>query len=159
MPSFFSAAFPLIEKAHGLPVGVIDAVIEQESSGDPQACRYEPAYFERYIRGVAPSSLRGFWPLRASEDTERIGRATSWGLMQIMGQTARELGYELSFFTGLCVPTIGVEFGARCLGEKLRLYGNIADALSAYNAGSPRQSNRVTYVDPILRRMQEAATV
>lgn len=157
MPSYSFRAFPDVEDANGLPAGVLDAVIQQESGGVPDANRYEPKFFERYIRGVSKADLRGVWPGNASEDTERYGRATSWGLMQVLGQVARELGYDRTFFTSLCSnPVLGVQFGARHLAAKLKKYGNLPDALSAYNAGKPIGGNRARYVQPILDRMEAA---
>jgi len=148
----------MTETAYGLPAGVLDAIIMQESAGDPSACRYEPGFFDRYINGVNASLLGGVWPLRSSDSTERIGRATSWGLMQIMGQTARELGFEAPFFPLLCSQAgLGVDYGARHLKALLGRYG-LEDALSAYNAGVPTTLNRASYVAPILARMKGASS-
>jgi len=159
VPTYFSQSFTLVEDAHGLPAGVLDAVIQHESGGDPNAFRFEPDFYARYIRGVGQSLLGGSWPLAASDETERMGRGTSWGLMQVMGQVAREQGFDLPFFPALCsVPGLGVEFGARQLAAKLRAYGNLPDALSAYNAGQPTLFNRSSYVEPILARMKGAAS-
>ncbi len=155
MVAYFSTAFPSIEAAYNLPTGVLDAVISQESGGNPLAMRFEQGFFDRYIKGVDAGLLGGKWPIYASDATERIGRATSWGLMQVMGQTARELGFEGAFFSLLCAnPGIGVDFGARCLRSKLNKWPDLGDALSAYNSGKPTDSNRSTYVSPILKRME-----
>lgn len=142
------------EKEFGLPAGVLGAVIAQESSGNPYATRYEPGFFAKYIEFRPRVKLGGTWPSGVSEDTERHGRATSWGLMQIIGQTAREMGFEGIYFTELSEPALGVRFGAKLLKRKLEVYGpDLSQAISAYNAGTPTSSNIETYVRPIMNRM------
>ena len=63
---------------HSLDAALICAIVEQESAWDPHAIRYEPAFRSRY---VAPLGL---------PPTEEVARSISWGLMQVMGQVARE---------------------------------------------------------------------
>jgi hypothetical protein len=55
-----------------------------------QAIRYEPAFRTRY---VAPLGL---------PPTEEVARSISWGLMQVMGQVAREHGFAGKFLSALC---------------------------------------------------------
>lgn len=142
------------EKEFDLPAGVLGAVIAQESSGNPYATRYEPDFFAKYIEFRPRVKLGGTWPAAVTEDTERHGRATSWGLMQVMGQVARELGFEGNYFTELSEPSVGVRFGAMFLKRKLDVYGpDLSQALSAYNGGTPTSSNIETYVRPIMNRM------
>lgn len=137
---------------HDLPAAVIRAIITVESSGDPWAARYEPAFFTRYV------AARGHrvWP-GCSRDTEERLRATSFGLMQVMGQTAREHGFEGPFLTALCDPALGVEYGCRVLRAKLNRYvGDMDSALAAYNAGSARRNTdgafrNQGYVDKVKR--------
>lgn len=144
-----------IEQAYDLPAGVLDAVIAQESAGNPDAYRFEPGFYEHYIKGVNPAQLGGHWPIEVSADTERFARSFSWGLMQVMGQVAREMGFAgSSFATFARCPEIGVDFGARHLKAMLNRYGSLPDALSAYNAGHPISGNVQSYVNPILERMK-----
>lgn len=65
-----------------LDPALVCAVIEEESSWDTYAMRYEPFFRERYVR-----------PLKLTS-TEEIARSVSWGLMQVMGQVAREHGFK-----------------------------------------------------------------
>lgn len=119
--------------------------------------RFEPLFYQTYI-GVKPlTSLPGTREKGASEMTERQGRATSFGLCQVMGELARELGFTGPFLSQLCDPVIGVHYAALHLGNKLEKYGNLEDALSAYNAGAPTSTNRQNYVQPIIERMRNAA--
>ena len=76
-------------ETHALWPELVCAIVEQESSWNPWALRYEPEFYEKY---VAPQIARG-----AIDDvTESRARAFSWGLMQVMGQAARER-YEQHF--------------------------------------------------------------
>ena len=110
---------------HSLDPALVCAVIEQESSWDPHAIRYEPAFRMRY---VAPLHL----PL-----TEEIARSISWGLMQVMGQVAREHGFSEKFLSALCDPAAGIEIGVTVLCAKFAAAGeDAARALQLWNGGS-----------------------
>ncbi|HEV2298289.1 MAG TPA: transglycosylase SLT domain-containing protein [Candidatus Acidoferrales bacterium] len=93
---------------HGLAPEIVCAVCEQESSWNPWAIRYEPAFRQRY---VAPLGL---------PPTEEIARSMSWGLMQVMGETAREAGFGEKFLSALADPATGLEFGCIVLAGKFR---------------------------------------
>ena len=121
---------------HGLPIPLVQAIVQVESGGNPWACRYESAFYQRY---VADRGHR-VWP-GCSRDTEERLRATSFGLMQIMGQTARELGFNEIFLTGLCDSVQGLNWGCRHLARQVQRYnGNLESAVAAYNAGSARRA-------------------
>lgn len=123
--------------AHGLPVRLVSAVVGVESGGDACAFRYEPKFFERYIRGNP--QVRAVRP--CSLETERTAQATSWGLMQVMGATARGLGYQGAFLSELTRPEVGLEYGCRLLAKlaKRREEGHgWPGVVAAYNAGSVR---------------------
>ena len=110
---------------HELDPALVCAVVEQESAWDPHAIRYEPAFRARYISplGLAP--------------TEEIARSISWGLMQVMGQVARELGFAGNFLSALCDPGIGLDTGCIALAAKLsRADGNVSRALALWNGGA-----------------------
>ncbi len=69
--------------------------------------------------------------------TEAYTRAMSWGLMQVMGQVAREFGFKESSLAELCEPAAGVEFGCRILAVRLaRAKGDVPAALQAWNGGA-----------------------
>jgi len=86
---------------------LVCAVVEQESAWDVHAIRYEPAFRTRY---VAPLGL---------PPTEEIARSISWGLMQVMGQVAREHGYQGKFLSALCEPAAGLDIGCAVLAARL----------------------------------------
>src|ERR1700684_3916974 len=75
------------------------AVVEQESAWDAHAIRYEPGFRARY---VAPLNLPA---------TEEVARSISWGLMQVMGQVAREHGFQRPFLSARGDSSAGLAFG------------------------------------------------
>lgn len=94
---------------HALHPALICAVVEQESAWNSFAMRYEPAFRARY---VAPLGL----PI-----TEEVARSISWGLMQVMGQVARENGFDGKFLSALCDPAAGLDCGCRVLAAKITI--------------------------------------
>src|ERR1700733_1687017 len=90
LPPEIVALARAIASAHGLDPALVCAVVEQESAWDANAIRYEPAFRARY---VAPLNL---------PPTEEIARSISWGLMQVMGQVAREHGFQRPSLSALC---------------------------------------------------------
>ena len=121
---------------HQLYPELVCAVVDEESSWNPWALRYEPAFRSRY---VAPLGL---------PPTEEVSRATSWGLMQVMGQVAREVGFTGKFLSELCDPATGVEIGCVVLAHKIAAAeGNVAKALLLWNGGA-----NPNYPDEVLTR-------
>ena len=93
---------------HSLDPALVCAIVEQESAWDPHAIRYEPAFRTRY---VAPLGL---------PPTEEVARSISWGLMQVMGQVAREHGFTAQSLAALCDPATGLAIGCAVFAAKLR---------------------------------------
>jgi len=106
---------------HAVPPALALSVAYWESGCDPTRTRYEPHV--------------ALWPsVRSHPPAERKFRATSFGLFQVLGVTARSMGY-----TGtpeqFRQPAINAEYGIRYLAAKHQQYGNWSDALAAYNGG------------------------
>ncbi len=134
-------------EAHQLDAALICAVCEQESAWNPWAIRYEPAFFTRYI---APQLAAG-----QITNTEAQARAFSWGLMQVMGQVAREHNFGTSSpanttsLVQLCNPAFGLEIGCRVFAAKLSAaHGDVARALQLWNGGG-----NPNYAAEVLARM------
>jgi soluble lytic murein transglycosylase-like protein len=127
---------------YGLDPALVCAVCEHESSWNTFAIRYEPGFFHRYIE-----------PQRGLTPTEAYSRAFSYGLMQVMGQVARELGYSGRFVSSLLDPEIGLDFGckklARCAAQS---GGSVHDALQRYNGGA--DSNYAPTVMALISKYQ-----
>jgi soluble lytic murein transglycosylase-like protein len=110
---------------HALDPALVCAVVEQESAWDAHAIRYEPGFRTRY---VAPLGL---------PPTEEVARSISWGLMQVMGQVAREHGFSGKFLSALCDPAAGLDIGCAVLATKLSAAGgNLARSLELWNGGA-----------------------
>lgn len=96
-------------RQYNVPEEWIRAVIETESSWNPNAYRYE----------------------------ERIKDA-SYGLMQVLGRTAIGLGFEGDVYQDLYNPAVNIDLGTRDLAELIRAYGSdFRRVYSAYNSGKP----------------------
>ena len=114
--------------AHSLDPALVCAVVEQESSWNPWAIRYEPLFFAKY---VAP-----LYTNNKVSASEAYARGFSWGLMQVMGQVARENGYAEPFLSSLCDPADALEIGCRVLRKKFdTAAGDTTRALLAWNGG------------------------
>jgi soluble lytic murein transglycosylase-like protein len=123
--------------AHELDPALVCAVVEQESAWDTHAIRYEPGFRTRY---VAPLGL---------PPTEEVARSISWGLMQVMGQVAREHGFGGKFLSALCDPAAGLDIGCAVLDAKLSSADSqIARALELWNGGA-----NADYASQVLARV------
>lgn len=87
--------------AHSLDARLVTAIVQQESAGKTDAFRFEPLFWARYLAKL---------PDYKNADPRRV--SSSYGLMQLMYVTAKELGYaqEPEY---LFVPSIGLEWGCR----------------------------------------------
>ena len=113
-----------IASEHGLDPALVCAVVEQESAWDAYAIRYEPGFRARY---VATLEL---------PPTEEIARSISWGLLQVMGQVAREHGFQGHFLSALSDPAVGLAIGCAVLAAKLATGGgNVPRGLVLWNGG------------------------
>jgi len=118
---------------------LVCAIIEQESNWNAWAMRFEPMFLAHYIKPALPEA----------PTTGEIARATSWGLMQVMGQVALEFGFQGKFYTELCDPSTGIFFGCRKLAKCMESRGDVKAALLMWNGGgSP------SYPDQVLARMK-----
>ena len=94
-----------------VPIGMVLAIIEAESTGNPKAYRGEAALHDGSI-----------------------------GLMQILLATARGMGYtgisgDPANLNGLFYPQTNIHYGVKYLTDLWARLGNAADVASAYNGG------------------------
>jgi soluble lytic murein transglycosylase-like protein len=121
-----------IAARHALDSSLVCAVIEQESAWNTHAIRYEPAFFAKYVAPVFTNNR-----VQPPTNTEACSRAISWGLMQVMGQSAREAGFTGQFLSELCDPAAGIEVGCQVFSQRLRIAdGSELLALQLWNGGS-----------------------
>lgn len=142
---------------YGLESSLVFSIAYKESlSSAPSlidgifASRYEPEFFDRYIFN---KKLNGYVPKYISLKTEGRHRATSWGLMQIMGNTARELGYAKPTLTSLILPWRNVNLGCKLIASNIARYGKF-DGIRKYN-GSITNDNTKLYAEDIYKIEQE----
>ncbi len=140
---------PLIEAAaarHGLDPLLVAALVQQESAGpytlpdgsaNPYAIRVERGFWRRY--GAAMIRMARRSPSKSDDRWMKYPdvAASSYGLGQIMYQTALERGFAGKFPTELCAPEVGLEFACRHLAWCFKTQGNRTDgALKKYNGSS-----------------------
>lgn len=144
----------IVSTARGaqVPPELALGIIEIESGGDRYAAKINPTYPYTMMQAKRPAGC--------SVDVERLFQKTAWGLMQVMGATARELGFD-GWLSELVVPETNVRLGIEFLGRKMSQYferDGIEGVVAAYNGGAPRRRPdgkfvNQTYVD----RVMEAA--
>ena len=135
---------------------IVACVILQESNGDPLANRFEQALFDA-LSPLGREKLSGWRPAAVEMPnllTEKINRACSWGLMQVLGETARWLcRLNNPYLTCLIDPEVGIAAGCRVLEYYLRMqHGDINKALAQYNSGNPKSQAGTNYARRIMTR-------
>lgn len=74
---------------------LVASIIYQESGGDENAYRVEEAFYDRYLKNKKAKELSGYVPnFPPTLTSEKRARAVSYGAMQVMGETARMMGYK-----------------------------------------------------------------
>ncbi len=132
--------------AQALDPALVCAVVEQESGWNPWAMRYEPAFFTKY---VAP-----LYTNNKVSATEAYARGFSWGLMQVMGQVAREAGFDAVFLSALCDPEQGLAVGCKVLRKKFdAMAGDTTRARARCSPGT------AALIRPTPRRSSPAARI
>ncbi len=135
-----------------IPPALVLGIIDVESSGDAAAARINPMYV-----WTMPQAKR---PALCTQDTETIFQKVAWGLMQIMGATARETGFD-GWLPELTVPETNIRVGTAYLGVLMSRHmarHGIDGVVAAYNAGAPRKRAdgkwiNQGYVDRVTRAM------
>ena len=141
-----------------VPKTIFLAMIMQESKGNAFAMRYEPKFYDWLQRKITSEEISPY-AKHASRFTELKARATSFGPMQVMGQTARQMGFKGVFLTELTNPEVGLYWGMLYYYQQHQKHGTIEAALAAYNAGTPRVNVQgkflnQDYVDSVLANKQ-----
>ena len=111
----YDKIFCLMSRKYSIPKLLLKALAIRESALRPDAYRYEPKFWEKYLKDN---------PEWEGEDPAVV--SASWGLCQLMYVVAVELGFKKGR-TGeeLCDPVVNIELAAK----KLRL---ILDTLYKY---------------------------
>ena len=111
-----------------LPQTLFRAQIQIESSDDPWAFRYEHNFFKQFVESNPNAKGFSYGPLAAC----------SFGLLQVLLETALELGFD-GPPQDLFVPRVGLTWGAKYLSACWNASGGTEDrypwALCRFNAG------------------------
>ncbi len=125
---------------NGVDPDLAMAIASVESSWDAWAVRFEPNW--KYFKTPEVYAK----DLHITVETETALQACSYGLMQIMGSVARELGFTKSLLQ-LADPFIAADFSTRKLATLVKKHPTELDAIAAYNAGKPRLTEAGKYVN------------
>lgn len=141
-----------VAKEQGIDPKLLLAICTVESSLNPFAIRYEPAWSYYYFVNEHASRLG------ITQTTERVLQACSYGLAQIMGSVARSYGYSENLTKMFSGPEIPLRYSAMHLKNFITKYGSEVDAISAYNQGSPRKTpgglyQNQRYVDKVSQEL------
>jgi soluble lytic murein transglycosylase-like protein len=143
------AAIEAMAAKHGLEANLVEAMVLTESGGNRYATK--PEAFYPYLMNVrtwkpwgqltrveagSKTAPSGFPCLAGHPDHEWLDQQTSWGLMQVMGAVARELGCRSHYLSELTDPITGLHFGCKHFAGMLAwAKGDTNKAIAAYNAG------------------------
>lgn len=133
---------------------LVEAIVVQESAGNADAFRFEPMFYNRYIKP------KGLYP---GQNPRRV--SSSYGLMQVMYTVAVEHGYPPDAPPeGLFEPETAIRTGCKVLRRLLDWADTfpgvnpekrLSAALASYNGG--RGGNKPT--DAMLRNGKYATEV
>lgn len=128
---------------------MLGALVLSQATLDPiineMSLKYniEPALIKAIIK------TESNWDVNASRYEAHKGDA-SWGLMQLLLATARTvLGNANLTTTQLIQPRVNIEAGTKLMADNWTRWGNLRDAVAAYNAGSPRLGKDGKYVNSL----------
>ena len=128
---------------------LVASLVYQESRGFVYAVRYEPAF--RWVHRVDHFAKYQ----NITKETEQMLQKHSFGLLQVMGGTARSIGYD-GALPALYKPENNLFWGCKFLSILKKKYPDKRDMVAAYNAGSVRKENgkyvNQRYVDEVFSR-------
>lgn len=135
-------------KLLNLDEALVKAIVITESGGNQWLNRYEPNW--KYCTDAQGWASRlSIAGMMTTVETEIMNQSTSWGLMQIMGTVAREMGFN-GPLPQLADRVTGLHFGCLKLKKLLDRWGSVELALDAYNSGDPHNGPGKDYVKKVL---------
>lgn len=123
---------------------ILMSIIYCESGGDKWAHRYEPTFYDHYLRDATRETLSGYVPDDLPNlETEKRDRAYSYGYCQLLGETARSrLHVTHDNLSELFDPELNVMLGASFISILLEQYSWIEDPAARYMAAVRRYNGR-----------------
>lgn len=136
-----------VADAENVPANLLAAIVQTESSGNRHAVRFEPHY--KYLFKTKENAQAN----GITEATETVFQMTSFGLCQLMGAVARELGLKGTIFQLLEEKT-NLTYAAKLIKRLAGRFKERDDIIAAYNAGTPVKTlnglyKNQTYVDKV----------
>jgi soluble lytic murein transglycosylase-like protein len=139
---YYSTHFPwpkIIEASnvYGVDLIFLSALIQTESEGNQYAFRYEPDF--DYLHDT--NKLQNLW--KCTKETANMMQKCSYGLTQVMGATALDLGLlkennRFPWPTLLYDIEVNLKYCCKLVLQKTKIYGKGHSLLYAsYNAGTP----------------------
>lgn len=128
----------------GLDPDLIQAIATHESNLNPWAYRFEPYQYAKQSYLVFPRAFAS--KVGITEQSEIALQCSSFGLMQIMGFSAREMGFQ-GMLTELFTPETGLEWACKKFKKITYQYPGEMDWVSAWNQGNPRRTQGGFYVN------------
>lgn len=135
---------PLVRKyveGSSIPPEFVLATIEMESGGKPQAYRFEPGFYQKYLVN--------------NETWQRMMKKHSWkpedvsasyGLMQLMYTTAVGIGFG-GQPQDLFNPEVSIKWGTTLIKRHMLKYNDLSMVACAYNGGGGSVKNLIEGVD------------
>lgn len=119
-----------IAEQQNVPANLLGAIVQAESGNNRFAMRFEPKYKWTFRTKELAQDLG------ITEQTEMALQMFSWGLCQVMGSTARELGLRGPIFQLLEEKT-NLEYASKLIKRLAGRFKSGDDIIAAYNAGFP----------------------
>ncbi len=120
---------------------LLAAIAKVESDFRPWAGRYETNY-----GWITSDTKRLAKENGITERTEIIWQKTSWGLCQIMGGTARDLGFE-GLLSELLDPDLNLKYAMKLIDQLFARGYKEDQVISAYNAGAAKYNETGKFVN------------
>ena len=118
-----------VSQEQNVPAAILAAIVQTESGANRHGIRFESQY--KYLFKTKENAQEN----RITEATETVMQMTSFGLTQVMGAVARELGLKGTIFQ-LLEPEVNLTYCALLLKRLAKKYTQKDDLIAAYNAGS-----------------------
>ena len=138
----FAREFIHQSRRHHVPAPLLAGITQVESRFEPFATRTEPSFQKNPIVKRSARKWSNAHHGLPTAETELQDRSRSYGLMQPMGELAREQGYDSTYLATLYIPDLNIEQGAIKLDSLFKRYKRDTLAvISAYNLGSAKRSH------------------
>ncbi len=145
----FDDEFEFYAKKHDLDFSLVKGIAMAESTNlitgklDPYAYRFEEKYeFFNNIKGFARMNS-------ISERSEKALQQSSFGLLQIMGSTARDMSFHGNLLQLAEDHGLAIDLSCKFIVFKKKRYKLMRDLISSYNCGTPVKNSKGIYENEI----------